>query len=115
MALVAVVVGPLQMQRSQYAFKRLVMPTMILGHTSAAARQSRTCVIGGIGVQPLFQGSRSQPQSLPSRGDFQGFEIQFVDSLRAYERCDLPDDLVLEVRLEPPFLASSVEAVRSAS
>ena len=83
MALVAVVVGPLQMQRSQYAFKRLVMPAMIVGHSSAAARQSWTYVIGGIGVQPLFQGSRSQPQSLPPRRDFQGFEIQIVDSLMA--------------------------------
>ena len=115
MALVAVVVGPLQMQRSQYAFKRLVMPATILGHTSAAARQLWTCVIGGVGVQPLFQGSPSQPQSLPPRGDFQSFEIQIVDSLRAYKRFDFPDNLVLEVRLEPPFLASSLEAVRSTS
>ena len=103
------------MQRSQYAFKRLVMPAMILGHSSAAARQLWTCVIGGVGVQPLFQGSRSQPQSLPPRGDFQSFEIQIVDSLRAYERFDFPDDLIWEVRWEPPFLASSVEAVRSTS
>jgi hypothetical protein len=67
---------------------------MILGHASAGAGQW-TCVIAAVGVQPLFQGSRRQPQSLPSCRDLQGFEIQIVDGLRAYERFDFPDDFVL--------------------
>jgi hypothetical protein len=31
----------------------------------------------------LFQGAGGQPQTLPSRRHFQGFEIQVLDGLRA--------------------------------
>ncbi len=40
-------------------------------------------MIGGIGVQPLFQCSRGQAQSLPPRRDLHGFDIQILDSLMA--------------------------------
>jgi len=33
-------------------------------------------MIGSIGVQPLFQGARGQPQSLSPRRHFDGFKIQ---------------------------------------
>jgi hypothetical protein len=36
-------------------------------------------MITGVGIQPLFQRPRGQPQSLPPRGHLQGFEIQIVD------------------------------------
>lgn len=83
LALSTVIVGPLQMQRSQYAFKCFAVTAMILGHASAGAGQFWPCMIRGIGVQPLFQRSRGQPQSLPPRRDLQGFEVQVLDGLMA--------------------------------
>jgi hypothetical protein len=40
-------------------------------------------MIAGIGIQPLFQCSRGQAQSLPPRRRLQGFEIQILDGLMA--------------------------------
>jgi len=40
-------------------------------------------MIAGIGIQPLFQGSRSQLQSLPPGGCLQCLEIQILDGLTA--------------------------------
>jgi hypothetical protein len=41
-----VIIGPLQMQRPQHAFERLLMTAMILGQFSAGARQFRSHMIG---------------------------------------------------------------------
>ena len=59
-AFYAVIVGPYQMQRSQYAFECLAVPAMILSHASAGAGQFWPGMIRGIGVQPLFQCARGQ-------------------------------------------------------
>ena len=75
LALGAVIIGPLQLQRPQYALKRLPVAAMILGKCSASARQFRTRMIGGVGVETLFQCPGSQTQSLPSCGYFDGFKI----------------------------------------
>jgi hypothetical protein len=40
-------------------------------------------MIGGIGVQPLFQRSRGQTQSLPPRRHLHSFEVQVPDGLTA--------------------------------
>jgi hypothetical protein len=40
-------------------------------------------MIGSVGVQALFQGSRSQPQSLLARRHLHSFEIQIRNRLRA--------------------------------
>jgi hypothetical protein len=40
-------------------------------------------MIAGVGIQPLFQGSRGQAQSLPPRRHLHGFEIQILDGLTA--------------------------------
>jgi hypothetical protein len=40
-------------------------------------------VIGLVSVQPLFQGSRGQPQSLPPRRHLHGFKIQIGNRLGA--------------------------------
>jgi len=39
-------------------------------------------MIGLVGVQPLFQGSRGQPQSLSTRRHLHSFEIQIGNCLR---------------------------------
>jgi hypothetical protein len=39
-------------------------------------------MIGDVGVQPLFQRSGGQSQSLPPRCYFQSFEIQIGNGLR---------------------------------
>ena len=103
------------MQRTPYALKRLLVAAMIRGRTSAGAGQFCACMIAGVGIQPLFQCSCGQPQSLPPRRHLQGFEIRILDGLTASERFDFLDGFVLEVRLEPPFSASPEEAEESAS
>jgi len=56
---------------------------MILGRFSAGAGQFRSRMIAGVGIQPLFQCSRGQPQSLPPRRVLQCFQIQILDGLTA--------------------------------
>jgi hypothetical protein len=69
------------MQRTQYAFKCLPVTAMILSQPSAGAGQFRPRMIGDVGVQPLFQRSRGQSQSLPPRCYLQSFEIQICNGL----------------------------------
>ncbi|MGA2119133.1 MAG: hypothetical protein ABSH56_30825 [Bryobacteraceae bacterium] len=40
-------------------------------------------MIRGVGIQPLFEGMRGQPQSLPSRGHLKCFKIQVGNGLTA--------------------------------
>jgi hypothetical protein len=56
---------------------------MILGRFSAGARQFRAGVITGIGIQPLFERSCGQTQSLAPHSHLDGFEIQILDGLAA--------------------------------
>jgi hypothetical protein len=56
---------------------------MVLRWFSAGARQFWAGVIARVGIQPLFQGSCRQTQSLASCGYFDGFEIQIADRLAA--------------------------------
>lgn len=69
------------MQRSQYAFKGLPVAAMILRQPATGAGQFRPRMIGDVGVQPLFQRSGRQPQSLPPRGYLQRFQIQIGNGL----------------------------------
>jgi hypothetical protein len=78
-----VIIGPLQVQWAQYAFKRLPVTAMILGKPSAGAEQFWPRVIGGVSVEPLFQRSGGQTQSLPPRRYLHSFEIQIPDGLAA--------------------------------
>ena len=71
------------MQRAQYAFKRLPVTAMILGWPSTEGQQFRTRVIARVSVQPLFQRTGGQAQSLPARRHLHGFEIQILDGLVA--------------------------------
>lgn len=69
------------MQRTQYTFKRFLVTAMILCQPSAGAGQFRPRMIGDVGVEPLFQRSRGQSQSLPPRCYFQRFQIQIGNGL----------------------------------
>lgn len=71
------------MQRPQHAFKGLAVAAMIRGDATAGARQLRSGVIAGIGVESLLQSARGQSQGLPSRRDLQGLEVQIVNSFSA--------------------------------
>ena len=75
----AVIIRPLQKQRPQHALKGLPVATMILGWSSAGARQFGTGVIAGIGIQPLFERSCGQTQRLAPSSHLDGFEIQVLD------------------------------------
>jgi len=79
----AVIIGPLQEQRPQYALKCLPVATMIPGWFSAGARQFRAGIIAGIGIQPWFERSCGQTQSLAPHSYLDGFEIQILDGLAA--------------------------------
>jgi len=81
LAIGTVIIGPLQVQRAQYTFKRLPVTAMILDKPSAGAGQFRPGVIGGVSVEPLFQRSGGQTQSLPPHRYLHSFEIQIPDRL----------------------------------
>jgi len=69
------------MQRPEHTFKGLLVTAPILSRFSTGARQRYSGMIGSVGVQPLFQCSCGQPQSLSPRRHFHGFEIQIGDRL----------------------------------
>ena len=69
------------MQRTQDAFKGLPVAAMILRQPSAATGHFRTRMIGEVGVEPLFQRSRGQSQSLSPRCYLQRFPIQICNGL----------------------------------
>jgi hypothetical protein len=64
-------------------------------------------VVGLIVIQPAFDGTRRDVQRAPACRRLDCLEVQPVDAPGAYERLDLGDDLRVEDRLEPPFLAAS--------
>jgi hypothetical protein len=83
LAVGTVIIGPLQLQRAQYAFECLAVTAMIPGKLSAGAEQLRPHVVGGVSIEPLCQRSGGQTQSLPPRRDLHGFEVQILDALAA--------------------------------
>ena len=73
------IIGPLQTQGPQYAFKCLAMTTTILSRFPTQARQLRPRMIGGVGVQPLLQRSCRQTQGLSPRRYLYRFKIEIPD------------------------------------
>src|ERR1035437_8645760 len=92
LAFCTVIVGSLQMQRTQYALKRLLVAALILGRASAGAGQFCACMIAGVGIQPLFPCSCGQPQSRPPGGHCDGVEIQIAEGGAAEERGDVLEE-----------------------
>jgi len=83
---------------------------------STGAGKGRPGVVGRAGVEPLLDGTSRHRQRLATRGSFSGFKVQSASRAGRDQRFDLTDDLGLEGRFEPPFLAaSSSEAALPAS
>jgi len=101
-----VIVGALERHLPQGRLEGLRSPTCITGHLSAGARKGRPAVVGRIGVEPTLDRSRRYLKYLATRRDFNGFEIDAIDSCRPDQRFDLTDDFRLERRFEPPFSTS---------
>ena len=62
-------------------------------------------MIGGVGIQSLLQRMCRQSQRLAARCYLDGFEIQILDRLPAYQFFDFLDDVALDFPLEFFFAA----------
>jgi hypothetical protein len=71
-----VIVSPLQVQGPKYTFESFLVTAMILGGAAAGAGQFRSHMIAGVGVESLFQSTRSQAQCLPPCRRLYRFQIQ---------------------------------------
>ena len=109
------VVGALQGQGAQHRGKGLGPAAGVPGRLPARAWPGRPRLVGRIGVETLCHDPRRQPQRLPADGDLDRLEVKRVGHARPYERLDLPDDLRLEGRPEPPFWAAAGAAASGAS
>jgi hypothetical protein len=76
---------------------------------SRRTRQVGASVVGVVGVQTLLNGPRCDRER-PSPGrSLDRLEVQPVGRAGDNQRFDFADDLGVERRLEPPFLAASCE------
>jgi len=71
-----VIVGPLQAQPPEHTVELFAPASGKLRFPATAARNTRTHLIRGVGIEPLFQGARRKPQRALAQGHFQGLEIQ---------------------------------------
>ncbi len=76
-------------------------------------------MVGGVGVETLLEGSARDLKNGAAEMYFGGFEIKLLHAQAVYERLDFLEgrglELRLDLRLEPPFLASCETASRSSS
>ena len=72
-------------------------------------------MVGGVRVDAPLDGARRHAQRLAPRSRLDRLEVPILNCAVAYKRFDLRDDLDLERRFEPPFLAASCEAASGAS
>ena len=83
------IVGALQMQGAQGAVKAFRAASGVASFTSTTARQTRPGVIGGVGIESLFDGARGQMQSLLAHRHFQRLQVQLVDRLASHQGLNL--------------------------
>jgi len=77
--------------------------------------QVGTGIVRVVGVQPLLDGPRCDRECpSPGRG-LDRLEVQSIGRARRDQRLDFADDLGIERRFEPPFLAASCEAASGTS
>jgi hypothetical protein len=104
----------LQSQIPEHARKGLVAPVDVAGCLATRAGLFRAPVVGGVGIEALFQGPCGDLQKGAAEMYFGGFEVQLVDARAVYEGLDFLNgggsDLGLELRLEPFFFAASCGA-----
>jgi len=72
-------------------------------------------VVGPIAVQSALDGTRRHVQRTTTCRRFDRLEVQTVDAPGSYEGLDFGDDLCVEDRFEPPFLAASFSETASGS
>ena len=111
----AVIVGSRQLQRSQNRFDGLASPVHIARLPTAGAILPGSTVIGPVGIQMSFQGSRGQAQGAASGGGFPGFEIDLPRRRRPDQTLDFLPDFRLEAGLDPPSLTASAVWVAAPS
>lgn len=105
------IIGSLQLQRSQNRLEGFASPGHIARLSAAGAIPPSSGVAGPVCVQMQLQSSRSQTQGAASGGGFPGFEINLLTRTRSDQALDLLPDFGLEARLEPPFLTASAVCV----
>ena len=74
-----VIVGTLQAQRPEHTVELFASASGKLRFPATPARHTRTHLIRGVGIEPLFQGARRKPQRALAQGHFQGLEIDLGD------------------------------------
>jgi len=97
------IVRALQMQGAQGAVKALPAAPGVASLTPTTTRQTRPGVIGGVSIEPLFDGAGGQLQSLLAYGHLQRLQVQLVDSLAPHERLNLVHDVGGQQRGERSF------------
>ena len=83
------IVRTLQIQGAQRAVKAFRAAPGVARLTPTTARQARPGVIGGVRIEPLFDGAGGQLQSLLAHRHFQRLQIQAVDGLPPQKRLNL--------------------------
>ena len=97
------IIRALQMQGTQHAVKAFGAAPGVASLTPTTARQVRPGVIGGVGIEPLFDGAGRQLQSLLAHRHFQRLQIQAVDGLAPHKRLNLVHDVGSQQRGERSF------------
>jgi hypothetical protein len=59
----------------------------------ATARQPGTSAIGGVGIEPLFDGAGGQLQNLLPDGLLQRLQIQLINGLATQQQINLVDEV----------------------
>ena len=83
------IVRTLQMQGPQRAGKAFRAAPSVARLAPTTTRQARPGVIGGVGIEPLFDGAGGQLQSLLAHRHFQRLQIQAVDGRPPPKRLNL--------------------------
>jgi hypothetical protein len=97
LALRAVIVGSLQRQIAENGLKTLEAAVHITGHMAAGAGVLRpTAGIGGVTVEPLFQGPCGELQGSMAYGGLRCLEIEVFNGVRAQEIFDFFDQADLQ-------------------
>ena len=87
------IVGAFQMEGTQRALKVFRAAPGVARLTPTRARQARPGVIGGVGIESLFDGAGGQLQGLLAHGHFQRLQIELVDRLAPHEHLNLVHDV----------------------